>query len=527
MSCTPNRFPFSARLCALLAAAPCLASQLVAQEAQPQEAQASDPILLRLRSGDIAFGQILGHDPDGLRFRMLETGGELPIPWGTLDPLEADEMRTRYGYVEAATEELLTDADRIELVSGKELIGRIVERTDTHLWVKRAEGTVPIPKSQVRGAITATRAPALDLFTREELYQEKAFELQGRLGASGRTGAQAHDELARYAERLFAYAHALEHYKKALELDPTYEAARLAQDVQRAEAKAALQKEVDHLAEIDLQRARKNYERCLALIAEFRTLYPKSPLLADLNKLADRVGKSQERDLREEVVARWHYWTVRLARAIGQKTNFEEVRAYLDEKMAEDLVREVTEDVQSIAPGVTPDQVRRIWSERKGGKYRTATYGLGTWLLGEAARAELDKGAQNQSAPPPGSAAEARKKLEEKIKRYLENQKLTRQSAQAPDESNDPQAFWQEWSWAARSQWVQAWFAEKSGEFRDLAARFENCRECGGTGARSILFTGNAASAQDNQQAGGQAREQLVICPACRHIGIVRRVRYR
>lgn len=516
MSSTTNRF-----LCAA-------ALLLGSHRGAAQEAAPSDPTLLRLRSGEIAFGQVLAHDADGIRFRLLETGGEIPIPWGTLDPLEAEELRTRFGYVEAASEELLADADRIELVSGKELIGRIVDRTETHLWVKRAEGTVPIPKTQVRGAITPTRAPALDLFTREELYQEKAFELQGRLAAEGRAGAQAHDELARYAERLFAYTHALEHYQRALELDPSYEAARLAQDVQRVQAKAALQKEVDHLAEIDLLRARKNYARCLALIAEFRTLYPRSPLLTDLNALAERVGRSQERDLREEVVARWHYWTVRLARQIAQKTDLEEVQSYLEETMAEDLLKHVTEDVQAIAPGITTDQVRRLWGERKGGKYRTATYGLGTWLLGEAARAELDKGKEKEAAAPaPGSAAEARKKLEEKIKRYLENQRLTRMSAQAPDESEDPQAFWQEWNWSGRSQWVQARFAETSGEFRDLAVRFENCRECGGTGARSMLFTGNAASARDNQQAGGQAGEQLVICSACHHIGIVRRVRYR
>jgi hypothetical protein len=488
--------------------------------------------MLRLRSGAIAFGEILAHDPDGIRFRMLETGGELPLPWSVLDPTEADELRLRYGYVEAEAEELLLDADRLELANGAEVVGRIVNRSDTHLWVKRAEGTIPIPKTQVRGAITSVRAPALDLFTREELYQEKAFELQGRLAAEGRPGAQAHEELARYAERLFDYAHALEHYQRAAERDPTYEPARLAQDVARAQEKAAQQQQVDHLARIDLERARKRYPQAIELLAQFRALYPKSPLLADLAKLQERVAKAQERDLRDEIVSRWHFWAVRLAREAARKVTLEEVQGYLDENMAEELAAKVRDDVQAIAKGIDVDQVRRLWADRKGGKHRTATYGLGTWLLGENARAELDQTREKKVAEPPkGTQAEARKRLEERIKRYLENQKLTRQSQGEQAEGEDPQAFWEGWNWAGRAQWILAYFAEKSGEFRDLQARFENCRECGGTGARDVLFTGNAASAGDDGDGDGKPRansgEVLVPCPTCHHIGIVRRIRYR
>src|SRR5262245_35394554 len=168
-----------------------------------QETADAPSTMLRLRSGSIAFGQILAHDPDGIRFKLLETGGEVPLAWSVLDPTEAEEMRLAYGYVAAEAEELMVDADRIELANGRELVGRIENRTDTHLWVKRAEGTTPIPKTQIRGTITSVQAPALEIFTREELYQEKAFELGGRLTTQGRPGAQANEELARFAERLF------------------------------------------------------------------------------------------------------------------------------------------------------------------------------------------------------------------------------------------------------------------------------------------------------------------------------------
>lgn len=488
-------------------------------------AAAAPTTMLRLRTGAVDFGAIVSHTPEGVRFRRLETGGEVELPWGFLDPAEEDALRQLFGYVEAEEEELEIDADRIELADGREVVGRIVNRGATHLSLKRAEGTVQIALTNVKGAITSTRVPALEVFTKEELYQEMASALQARLVLDGRDGARAHDELAKYCERLLDFVRASQHYRRALELDPAFDPARLTAAKARTEAKAALQSEVDELAAIDLWRARKRYDLAIEGLKNFRTLHPKSALLEDLNKLQARVASAQERDLREAIVSRWHHWSLRLAQEAGRKTSFEEVQAYLDEKMGEEVSQKVRDDVQSIAPGIEVDQVRKLWGERKGGKFRTATYGLGTWLIGESARAELDqdKKKAGQEAPPaPGSAAEARKKLEERISRYLANQKLTRGSGGGAQNEEEPQVFWGEWNWAGRTQWILAYYAEKSGDFRDLEGRLSACRECGGTGAREVLFTGSAAS---TDQSG--ARGDLVPCPTCHTIGVVRRVRYR
>lgn len=494
------------------------------QDAAPAAAAPVPTQMLRLRSGAVDFGAIVSHTPEGVRFRRLESGGEVDLPWGYLDPLEADGLRTLYGYVETEDEELEIDADRIELVGGREVVGRIVNRSATHLSLKRAEGTVPIPITSVKGAITSTRAPALEVFTKEELYQEKTFELQTRLALQGRDGARAHDELAKHCERLLDFVHAAQHYRRVIELDPSFDPARLTAARARAETKAALQGEVDELAAIDLWRARKRYDLAIEGIKNFRTLHPKSSLLEDLNTLQARVAKAQERDLREAIVARWHHWSLRLAQEAGRKTSFEEVQAYLDEKMGEEVCQKVRDDVQTIAPGVEVDQVRKLWGERKGGKFHLATYGLGTWLIGESARAELDQDKKKaaEAPPAPGSAAEARKKLEERISRYLANQKLTRSSGGGAQNEEEPQAFWGEWNWSGRTQWVLAYYAEKSGDFRDIEGRLSACRECGGSGAREVLFTGSAASTDT-----GGARGDIVPCPTCHTIGVVRRVRYR
>ena len=494
---------------------------LLALSLQTQDAPPASTRMVPLRSGDIVFGEITAHDPDGIRFKRLETGGEIHLPWGFLDPELAQALRLELGYVEAESEELLVDADRLELADGTELIGRIENRTEDHLWVKRAEGTVPVPKNLVRGSVTAVRAPALDIYTRDELYQNALFELQGALDQPGRAGAQAHDELARTCERLLDFAHALEHYEKARELDSGYDAARIDGAIARARTKAELQQQVDLLSEIDLQRARKRYDKALAGLDSFPKLYPGSALLEDWNKLRDRVAKAQERDLRDEVVSRWHHWAVRLAREAARMEGYEETLAYLEEKMSNDIAQKVAEDSQTIVPGIDADAVRRIFGERKGGKYRTATYGLGTWLLGDAARAELDQSKEEaEPKPEEGTQTAERKRLEERVKRYLENQKLARDAAEKTATEDDPQVFWKDWNWAGRAQWVLAYYAEKSGDLHDLAGRLSNCRECGGTGARDMLFSGSAI--QD-----AKAGEVLVPCPSCHTVGVVRRIRYR
>ena len=479
--------------------------------------------MLRLKSGDVLWGSIVGHAPEAIDFRRLDTDGVVQLPWTFLDPTEARELRLRFGYIEAYTDELTIVAERVFLDDGTELVGRIVNRTDDHVWFKRAGGTLPIPKHRLVGGATLVQVPALEVYTKEELYQLRAFELQDRLLQAGTAGARAHDELARYAERLRDYAHALVHYRMASRLDPELDSARIATAVARSETKAALQEQVDVLAEIDLMRARKRYDLALDRLQTFPRLYPDSPLLEDWNDLRVRVARSQERDLRQEVVRRWHYWSARLARdAARRKETFGQVLAYLDETMGEELIQHVRDDMQYIAPGIETDEVRRFWTERQGGRYRQASYGIGTWLLGEdRALATLEPEEDEEPAPPEGSQAAARKKLEDRIQRYLKNQELVRRAKSGSvSGADEPDALWGRWNHAGRYQWILAYFVESSGLFRIERVRFSNCRECGGTGVREIFFTGSAI-------AGQTAANTLVPCPTCRTIGRVRRIRYR
>lgn len=511
------------RATALVAATLLLGVPLGARQQEPG-AQAAAPMMLKLKSGNILWGSIESHEPEAIEFRRLDNQGLVKMPWALLDPDEERELRLRFGYVESQADELMTDAERVVLNDGTEIVGLIVNRTADHLWFKRAEGTIPIDKRRLKGASTTVQVPALEIYTKEELYQQKAFELQQELLKDGAAGARAHDELAQFAERLLDYPHAVEHYETAKKLDPSLDPARLSAALARAEQKAALQEQVDVLAEIDLMRARGRYDKAIELLGTFPELYPDTPLLEDWNKLKNRVARYQERDLREQIVRRVNYWSVRLARDFARKAGtFEEAIAYLDEKMAEDVIENVKNDVQQIAPGIEDDQVRRLWDERKGGRFRQASYGIGTWLLGEdRALAQYDKEEEKdkEAAPEPGSAAETRKKLEERVARYLKNQELARRASGGASDEEDPNSLWQHWSHSGRYQWMLAYFAEFSGLFKVEKVRFEFCRDCGGSGTRTVLFTGSAIS-------GTSASETIVPCGTCHTLGHVRRIRYR
>lgn len=505
----------------LLAAAPQEPSTGQPPGSSTEPAVEKPTTMLRLESGDVLWGTIVAHAPEAIDFRRLDTGGVVHLPWTFLDPAEEEGLRLRFGYVEANTEELLVSAERLLLDDGTELVGLIVNRTDDHVWLKRAEGTLPIPKRRLVGGSTLVQAPALDVFTKEELYQREAFALQERLLAEGTEGARAHDELAQYAERLRDYAHALEHYRTARRLDPEYDSSRLSAAVARCETKAALAEQVAVLAEIDLMRARKRYDLAIELLSAFPELYPDSPLLEDWNDLRERVARYQERDLREEIVRRWHYWSVRLARDAARRLEtYQEVLGYLDEQMGEELIAHVRDDVQGIAPGIESDDVMRLWTEREPGRYRQASYGIGTWLLGEdRALATLEK-EEEEEEPAPGSQAAARRALEDRIQRYLKNQELVRKArAGSGADEEDPEEMWKRWNHSGRHRWILAYFVEFSGLFSLDRVRFSNCRECGGTGARDVVFLGSALA--------GERSDALVPCPTCHTLGRMRRIRYR
>jgi len=471
-------------------------------------------LMLKMRDGSIHWGAIEEHSTDGLRFQLLETGGVAQIGWQFLDPGQDLELRTQFGYVDTSGEEEVIAADKLVLLSGEEVIGKIVGRSDSEILLKVRGTVLPVPTSQLRSSSSGLQVPALDIYTKDELYNLE-------LAQTDLTDANAQWELARFCERIFDFKRAQDHYLEVQELDPEFQGGALDSTLARVAIKAERQDQVDYLGMIDHLKRRKRYSDALQELTVFDELFPNSPLANDRHKLEDRIVKSRAEHAANIVRLSWYRRMERLAAKAAREQGYEGALAYLDEGMARDLLAEVIADVAKIWPDVSNDVIGQLWLDRKRGRWRPASYGLGTWLLGEdAALAGIET--QAEAAPAESDTDAQRAALEDRLARFMKNQESQRRARKTADQEDDVEAYWSSQPHSARTNWLVAYFVENSGQF-DLGAKpiLRNCRECGGTGVREIIYTGGARS---DSQGGGTQRQ---ICETCKGIGRTRGVRYR
>ena len=484
----------------------------------PSSAQepAADAAMLRLKSGAIQWGTITAHDPEGLVFQRLDTGGVARIGWTLLDPVEEKELRTRFGYVDVTSEELLVRADRIVTVKGLEFVGVIIDRTDTAVLLKTAAAIVPIPKTEIAQASDVVEAPARDIYTSEELYAQA-------LARHDSTTARGHMRIAQDCEGVFDFARAIQHYQKAAELDPNYEKQAVATALQRALEKAKAQAELEYLAEVDQLVKRNKFDEAFARAEAFKERFPGSALMPEAKKKQDKAVKARTEYLSKETVRSWNFHAGRLARDAAGKS-LEEVMAYLDEKLKADIVAGVAKDLQRFSKEATEDTARQLWRGRKKLRYQTASYGLGTWLLGKAAalRGQEEEAGSNE---PKTEQDRARASLQAQLERFFAAQNVARQAQSADEKKEDREGFWREFPYTARANWILAWHVENSGDY-EVAPKplIQACQTCAGRGVVEYALAGGNVS----RSAVGRASNDLKReCETCHGIGAVRRIQYR
>jgi hypothetical protein len=492
-------------------------------QAESPAASAEPVTMVRMYDGAILWARIVGHDAESLFIERVDNAGRLALPWSKLDPSLADELLERFGYVDHSGDDVMIEADRLVLVDGRELIGLIVNRTEDALWLKTAQAVTAVPKLRIRGAATTIQVPALEVYTRDELYQQGLARLDP-------ASASSHIELATWCERILDFAHAVEHLTAAQTLDPAYRASEVEAALARNRVKVENQAQIEALSEIDHLRIRGFFGQALAKCDEFLALYERSPLRADATKKKGQVEKAREAKLREKSVELWHLWLGRAAQNAARKTEMtlEATLAWLDEGLHEEVLAAVHKELaRTLWPEISPDHVAKYWAERQGGRFKKASYGQGTWLLGDGeARKGLEP--EKDADKPKTETDAARAKLEERIRRYLDNQQmvLKAKAKTAEGEESEEEKFWAEYPSFSRAQWMLAYYAEHSGDMQLRDPGFSNCPDCGGRGVREIVNVGPVV-AQDNRQGPLGAKTDLVKCPTCHGVGVFRRVWYR
>jgi len=502
---------------------PALAGLLLAAAAGAQTGPAAaEPgaaaMMLRFYDGSILWGRIADHDAQTVEFLRLDTGGRVRLPWSLLDPSQAEGLQERFGYVDLSGDEVMCEADRLVLEDGTEFIGKIVGRTDADILVKTANSLLNVPKARLRAAATVVQAPALDVYTREELYQQELAHLDPDQAAS-------QFELAVFCERVLAFDRAVEHLEAARALDPAFKTAEVENGLERNRTKLAQVEQLEDLREIDRLRARGRFDEALAKCGLFLESYPRSPLRRDAQRKQQQVEDARDRKLRERVVQSWHDWARKLTFRAAQDPDmsFESAVNWVEDGLRGEILAAVHRELTtSVSDALTPDEITAYWAARENGRWQKASYGDGSWLLGEdRALAGLPQAAADRDQPQSETEA-LRQRLEERMKRYQRNQSVVRRSQADFDEEAEQVDFWTHWSSAGRAQWLLAYYAEFGG---DMELRpepfFRKCPDCNGTGAREIIRTGSAVTGARG------AGSRLVPCRTCHGIGTWRRISYR
>lgn len=515
-----KRLPLGARLGRSLMAASLLGVTALVSSAQASGAHAAasqdsggEVEMIRFRSGTFQWGMVEDHSPENVSFKRLDNGGLVTVPWSMIEEAQSLEMRTLFGYVDITGDEILVAAEMLVLADGREIIGLVQGRTDNAILYLTQGKQLQIPKSLVRNHLVGLQVPALDVYTKDHLYQEEERK-------SDLESAESQYELAEFCERILDYPRALEHYQAASELDATFKAKELPIIIERVQVKVDSQEQVDALSYIDHLKRRKRFDEAFTQLAAFDANFLESPLRGERLKMEDRVIKAREDYMRTEVSKAWFSWMSRLATKAAREMSFDSSLSYLEEGFGGDIARNVTETMRKQWLDLEEDQVRQFFIERKAGRWKPASYGLGTWLLGE--EDALKGGPAAEAEQKPQSARDKERAAQaEKINRWLRNQEMAKRSRKSEDDLDEIEKAWSILSVPARRNWMIAYYAENSGELMVRPTpELRNCSECGGTGVREIILTGGARE-------GDKSGRQAVHCPTCHGIGRVRRIRFR
>ena len=405
--------------------------------------------------------------------------------------------------------------DRLVLQGGGKVEGVIVSREGKNFLVKTSGTLQVVPKVRVRGIESGLQLLALDVYSRDELYGLY-------LAESDVQSAESMLQLARKCESILDFPHAAEHYAQALELGLETDRSAVETILARVEVKAASQEQVEYLRHVDFLRKRGLFDKAVEEIDAFETAFPDSSLVEDARKQKTKLLLARDEAARVLVQKRWPYWAKQLTRKKSLENSLEAARTWASEEAGSEIQALVHADVQKkVTQAISLEEVRGLWEKRRRRSYSSASYRPdGTWLIGiEAAQRGIEDESESETAGPVSQVDAQRLALEERVKRYQNNQRLASRAQSGAAAGDEYQGFWTTYSQGARGGWLMAYYVENSGDFElrpkpDLRA----CKTCAGAGAIELLVTGTVR---------GDENSGLAPCPLCHGVQYSRRIYYR
>jgi hypothetical protein len=441
---------------------------------------------LQLADGQTLLGKVEDADENGCRVRRLDNGGVLELRWDHLSPASAMPIKRAWNLVSASEDEVLVRANEVVYMHNgtrQRVIGRVSNEDGADYLTVTTKGVqVRVPKTELR-EMPSVEVPATQVYTMDEYYTMRLAEVQP---------GQSADKHMLFAEELIKvrdYDHAGYHLNQAKELGNTAQPGQLADLQARLQRYKEAREERELLDQIVAARSRgklADFQRGEKFIAQFEKSFPQSKLRNDFETEKKRFAESRKRYLSQQVADNWRRSIQIFAdkKVADAGFSLQQAREYAENKMTDDIVARLAEQFT-----IAPDEVKELWSIREsypvGKRSELFTYGVGSWVLGEAAILKGTKvGAVKAQQQPEVDASQDR--AVERVRRAMEEAMRRRQAQGAGGQQGQGEQteddWWKDATRVERTGWLRAYYAEFGGQLVLTYQSVAPCISCYGQG---------------------------------------------
>ena len=445
---------------------------------------------VQLANGQTLLATVEDANGDGLQVKRLDNGGVLDLRWEHLSAASALEIKRQFDLVGDSQDEVLVRAEEVTYtISGQpnRVLGKVVERTATHLVVMVKGVPYRVPVTELRG-VRQVQVPVTQVFTKDEYYASRLAE--DPPGDS----ADKHLLLAEDLVKVRDYDHAAEHLQKAKELDNSRDKQRVDTMLARLLKYKEAARERELLDQIQACRSRGqlvDIEKGAALIAQYVKDFPQSKLKQEFDLEKKRFTDTRTRFLSQQVAEQFRRGIQVLAekKAADATVSLQAARDYAENELAEELFTRTAAALRIEVP-----EAKELWAGRDrypvGKRTEHFAYGLGSWVLGEAAVIKdtaVAKAKDKQQANEPANDTNSRdvERIQRALRQALERRRAAAQGGAdggAKQEQSD-EDWWREASRVERAGWLRAYFAEFGKQLVVTFASASPCPTCYGEGS--------------------------------------------
>ena len=469
---------------------------------------------MRLRDGRLLVGTIVEHDLDGLAMVAALDGGRFQLVWSDLFPGEADRLRDQFGYRNEA-QVPMTEAHRILLTNGRELVGRILRQDSRKLELRMKETTSIIPLQQMAAPPEPIVVEAASILTPQQFYSEQ-------LPTVDAEDAKAQLEFAQELEVMFALEESHRHYGICEQLAAAVGDSAMVKRAQGAMSKLertlANRAEAEYIEQIRQLMHRGRFTQAGERIDGYEDSFPEPALRGEFLQLADTFEPRRAVAGTRYLERHWYprVLGVLKRKALDEDVRLDEAMAWLEGELPIQVRNQLITEMDDIFAELELEQVDELWAARfeQGANSHSANFGDGSWILGEE-RAKA--GLRDAEEEDDGSGkSEAQREMEERMKRYMDNLEAQRRARSSGDEDVSPEDWWRRATVTQRFQWLMAYYAEFSGDYEVLHVRFSHCSTCTGQGFLETLEVSSQGS-----------RTRREKCPTCHGVQVRRALSFR